>query len=368
MNGIRCIAILILVIHHTEKLKLRIGVPNFYEEMASRKLGMIALNSFFILSGFVITYLLFHEKKRSGGIAIKNFYIRRALRIVPLYIVLTIAAFFLFPLFDGLYPEGMKARVTDDFWVKFSLFAVFLPHVSKAIYGLVPPISHLWSIGVEEQFYAIWPWTIRKSKVFIRTLLISLVVYYVLTGILHLMVHQWGMPEYRKLLHFVVLARADMFIIGGIGAYAYFKKLRILDYVYKRSLQWIAYAVTIALLALDIKYPLFNIKIHALVSCFFILNITTNPKTILKLENALLNYVGRISYGIYLFHPIAILFTFYLTSRFNLVTSQWFDVLLYFIVFFLTLSLSTVSYEFFEKRFLKLKQRFSSVQTGELIR
>ncbi|MFM7901642.1 MAG: efflux RND transporter periplasmic adaptor subunit, partial [Bacteroidota bacterium] len=107
---------------------------------------------FFALSGFLITYLLLEEKKK-GEVNIRNFYIRRILRIWPLYylfVALTLITTFFFDV---------------SFEYKSILFYIFLlANIPFIFGGHIPFLSHFWSLGVEEQFYSFWPWVVKKSK------------------------------------------------------------------------------------------------------------------------------------------------------------------------------------------------------------
>ena len=86
LNGLRFIAALLVIVHHIEQLKYIYGLPNNFSSSFVQIIGELGVILFFVLSGFLITYLLLEEEKRTTTIAVKNFYLRRVLRIWPAWI------------------------------------------------------------------------------------------------------------------------------------------------------------------------------------------------------------------------------------------------------------------------------------------
>jgi peptidoglycan/LPS O-acetylase OafA/YrhL len=119
--------------------------------------GGLGVSFFFVLSGFLITYLLLEEKENQGRIDIKKFYIRRILRIWPLYFLIVVLSLFLFPLFKGTVPANFPIRFATDqlnpwLYVGFAGNFDYLWHgISNVLIGV------LWSVSIEEQFYVFWP-------------------------------------------------------------------------------------------------------------------------------------------------------------------------------------------------------------------
>ena len=117
---------------------------------------------FFVLSGFLITYLLLKERQSNNSIAIGKLYLRRAFRIWPLYYLIFILGFFVLPYFDVFAVPGQDVFFQPNFWGNLTLYALFMPNLAFSIYTTaVPNIGQSWSIGVEEQFYLVWPLLIR---------------------------------------------------------------------------------------------------------------------------------------------------------------------------------------------------------------
>ena len=100
LNALRFFAAFLVIVTHIELLKGQLGFSNSWKFLEQFNLGGLGVYFFFVLSGFLITYLLIHEKEKTGTIKIKAFYIRRLLRIWPLYYFITLLAFFILPNFE----------------------------------------------------------------------------------------------------------------------------------------------------------------------------------------------------------------------------------------------------------------------------
>ena len=160
LDGIRFIGALMVIIHHIEQNKSVFGIRNAWTNSVIQSIGPLGVNLFFTLSGFLITYLLIHEYNSNKAIDIKSFYIRRILRIWPLYFLLIILGFFLLPL---VVPAEFNVFNLPNYGQRLLLFCTFLPNVSYIVNGTTPFVHQLWSIGVEEQFYLVWPLLILLS-------------------------------------------------------------------------------------------------------------------------------------------------------------------------------------------------------------
>ena len=160
------------------------------------------------------------------------------------------------------------------------------------------------------------------------------------------------------------MSKLECMALGGLGAYMLFnKKEELLSFVYKPLSQIIA-LISIPLLIYFIPTPFEDI-LHLLFSISFlviILNVAGNEKSFLRFENRTLQYLGRISYGFYMFHVMCIVFTIHTLDKYmgldNDITPQQ-HILLYGISFLLTVALSSLSYHIFEKAFIRLKDKYA---------
>lgn len=115
--------------------------------------GVSGVNFFFVLSGFLITYLLLAEKANTGRIAIGAFYMRRILRIWPLYYFVVLVGFVIIPFVQGKLGQATSERGNILYYLAF--IGNFDVKPTSAVLGI------LWSIAVEEQFYLVWPIVFR---------------------------------------------------------------------------------------------------------------------------------------------------------------------------------------------------------------
>lgn len=320
---------------------------------------------FFVLSGFLITYLLFKEKEANGRIAIGKFYLRRAFRIWPLYYLIFLLGFFVLPCFDFFAVPGQDIFFKQNFWGNLMLYALFMPNLAFSIYTTaVPNIGQAWSIGVEEQFYLLWPLLIRKSKNVLKSILWIAGTVIILKGILLLATPYFKSESLVVLKKFLAMSKLECMALGGLGAYVLFnKKEEILRIAYNPISQ-IASVLIIPILIYftptafeDILHLLFSISFLVI-----ILNVASNEKSLLRFENRVLQYLGRISYGFYMFHVMCIVFTIHFLDKYvgldnDINTPQ--HLLLYGISFLLTVAVSSLSYHIFEKAFIRLKDKYA---------
>lgn len=320
---------------------------------------------FFVLSGFLITYLLLKEKESFQTIHIGKFYLRRAFRIWPLYYLIFILGFFVLPNLALFAVPGQDVFFTQNFWGNLVLYAFFMPNLAFSIYTTaVPNIGQSWSIGVEEQFYLLWPLLIRKSKNVLKSILWIAGGVITLKGVLLLSFPFVKLETLVVIKKFLAMSKLECMAIGGLGAYILFnKKEKLLRIIFKPTSQVLA-VLLIPMLIYFIPTAFEDI-LHLLFSVSFlviILNVAGNEKVLLRFENRLLQYLGRISYGFYMFHVMCIVFTIHTLDKYiglnNDVTTPQ-HVLLYGISFLLSVAVSSLSYHIFEKAFIRLKDKFA---------
>jgi len=320
---------------------------------------------FFVLSGFLITYLLLKEKESNKTVQIGKFYLRRAFRIWPLYYLIFILGFFVLPNLELFAVPGQDVFFNQNFWGNLLLYAFFMPNLAFSIYTTaVPNIGQSWSIGVEEQFYLLWPLLLRKSKNVLKSILWIAGSIIALKGILLLSFPFIKLEALVVIKKFLAMSKLECMALGGLGAYVLFnKKEEVLRIIYKPVSQIMA-VVVIPILIYFIPTA-FEDVLHLLFSVSFlviILNVAGNEKVLLRFENSILQYLGRISYGFYMFHVMCIVFTIHILDKYigldnDITTPQ--HILLYGISFLLTVAVSSLSYHIFEKAFIRLKDKYA---------
>jgi peptidoglycan/LPS O-acetylase OafA/YrhL len=166
LNGLRFIAAFLVIAHHVEQIKSIYGLDSYWGRSPFITIvGDLGVVLFFVLSGFLITYLLLEEERKTNSIKVGNFYFRRVLRIWPLYFLTILLALFVLPnLSLFILPGYEKDVIYEQLPSKILFYLLFLPNLVSPLLGVVPYASHTWSIGTEEQFYLVWPVMLKFMK------------------------------------------------------------------------------------------------------------------------------------------------------------------------------------------------------------
>jgi peptidoglycan/LPS O-acetylase OafA/YrhL len=350
LNELRAIASLSVIFFHLQSYFSEIGIS----EVAFMKLGNAGVILFFVLSGFLITYLLLDEKRNNNDISIRHFYVRRILRIWPLYFLYIAVLVLLFV--TGVISEKHS-------YIKLLFYIFFLGTIPQwlSIPGF-PLLGHYWSLGVEEQFYAFWPWLIKKSNNALRIIFIVWLVFFSLKIVSRVLI-ALNKQQDSLLYQFGEVFNFHSMAIGGLSAAVFFyKKDRILKIIYHPVAQ-IAAWIFLLLTAFDLRHlivpSIFFQEVFGCSTAIIIINTISNPKPVFRIYNSVLDFLGKISFGLYVYHSLVmyILFTycsfiFHFTPVLNYAVAH-------ILVILLTTAVSWVSYVYFEKRFLLLKERFS---------
>lgn len=322
--------------------------------------GNLGVNFFFVLSGFLITYLLIEEKKLNGKINITRFWIRRILRIWPLFYSCVIFGFFIFPFFKTLMGQ------TPNETASLLHYLTFLNNFDFINKGL-PDASNLgvlWSVAIEEQFYLLWPLILfflpikRYWIVFTSIIMISIVFRgYNDTYMMH---------EYHTLS-----------CIGDMAVGSFFAwrmnlnkgfKLKIINL----SKNWITLIYLICFVLFFFKDELLTVNFFTrvterlIISIIFgliILEQSFSKNSIFKMSNfKRISKLGLITYGLYCLHFIGILIAINITKILDFNTKIW-QVLLIdtSLALIITIFISKLSFNYLEKPFLKIKNKFSYI-------
>lgn len=363
LNSLRFIAAFLVVLHHAETIRLKYELPNLHHIGLFRN-GDNAVTFFFVLSGFLITYLLLKEHNRTQTISIKNFYVKRVLRIWPLYFLLVLIGTILVPFaFEVLH---INYEMPYNFQQVWAYFIFFLPGLVTFFFGH-HPLEPLWSIGIEEVFYLIWAPLFKFGKKHILAILISILV----IKIILLTIAQFWLQN-PLLIYLIHIFRFEAMAIGGLGAYFIYHHNKNLStlIIYKKASQLVIYSVLVVYLlffsTIDhwlwktiFETPIVSsILINALF-LYLIIGVSLVDQNIFKMRSKAMNYLGEISYGIYMYHLILIfgciqLFKNLLMQLSTLVSS----VLFYGIVIGAVVIVSVISKKLFEDYFLKYKSKF----------
>lgn len=363
LNGLRFIASFLVIIHHIEQIKSISKIDNYWEAIPFvRIIGKLGVVLFFVLSGFLITYLLLAEEYFFKNISIRKFYMRRILRIWPLYFLIIFLAFFVLPNVDIFTFQGYgKDVIYSNLLLKLFLYVIFFPNLVLALLGIVPYASHTWSIGTEEQYYLVWPIILKYFKKYRIILMLFIILSYLALDKILSTHYSDILPCKNVVKAFWSSFNIDCMAIGGIYAILLFQKSKILKLLQNNIVFYLTLILVVFLMLKGVYIPYVQYEFYSVLFGIIILNFATNEKIQISLENRVLNYLGNISYGLYMYHPIAIVLALAITSSINFITN-W---LLYPLSFALTIIIAGLSYKYYETFFLKFKTKFSNIISGK---
>ncbi len=306
---------------------------------------------FFVLSGFLITTLLLKEKLRTGKISLRHFYIRRALRILP------VAYLFLLVLIVLNACLHLQVHLID-------FIASFLFFKNLSLRN-EPYTAHLWSLAVEEQFYIIFPFLLsyNTNRYFIIALTIIIIIPVVsILGNYHVSV-LFANPTVAfitKVIMYSFWKGPVIILIGSVFSILIFKG--IIKPEKLSSKYFISFILLTIAIVIHSKTFVFYTKYLSeylstiLIAYAILLSINTKNLLSVILENGILVKIGILSYSLYIWQQL------FIGSR---AWEPWMQMLgsspLYLIILvkvMATFVIAGLSYYLFESKFLKLKSRF----------
>lgn len=339
LDGLRGIAILMVLLAHTDVL--------------GGSFGLMGVQIFFVLSGFLITSLLVQEWSRTGDISLRAFYWRRALRLLPaLYVMLSILLIYgaIFHTRAEFLQDWKDARAAIFYYSNWVL--AFNPELMKYL-------ANTWTLSIEEQFYIIWPvlllFMLRRCS---RETVLNLT----LLGIFLAWFTRFLMIAATTASPMRILrgsdTHTDAFLLGAvIGILLSSGPLPRWPWI-RTALSWGALISTIGLAGMGwVCNPLqesviiFGWFLMCLFASVIMLQLMFAPGILsrLALENPLIVYVGKVSYGLYLWHsPIIIILRDYFP----------FDWKCKSLAVLLSALATVCSYYLVERPFLRFKKQF----------
>ena len=364
LDGLRFICFLAVFLYHCNETIF----PNISNSTTRAVLnflfrnGNLGVNIFFVLSGFLITFLLIKEKEIRGTISLGNFYLRRILRIWPLFYLCIFLGFVIFPLIK--YKSVPSPFEISNVWSYLFFagnfdFIKIWPSPPDALNLLV-----LWSVAVEEQFYLTWPVILK----YLSKKNYPLVFLIIISGTL--VFRTFYISSY-PVLHFNTLSVIGDMALGGLVAYACSMPSVILYEItrMKRSVIILIYLIAIVVILLKdhiFLSPATVVFERIILGTFFAFVIAEQNfanNSFFKFSNfKIISRLGIYTYGLYCLHFIGILVAEKISDKLHLSgTTLLSSFVITLIALLATILLALISYHFFEKWFLKLKDRFAII-------
>lgn len=346
---------------------LKIIAPGFYNtiEFLFRH-GYLGVNFFFVLSGFLITYLLLREKELNGSIHVGKFYARRILRIWPLYYLCIIIGFVLFPVMKQLTGESSVESASPVY------YALFLANFDYMHTWPVKPeailLSVLWSVAVEEQFYLTWPLLLslitRKFFPFIFPAIILL-------SLLFRSFYTNDSETDHAVRYFHTFSLIGDMAVGGLFAYLLSFENRFHRFITDMPKSLIAGVYVCTFLIVLFKSLLFTCGVpvvfeRLVIAVFFGLIIAEqnfSRNSLFKMGNyKIVTRLGIYTYALYCLHLLGMYGTVKVIGILNLSLENWMVAIAASIIaLVLSVVISYGSYHLFEKWFLRLKDKFAFI-------
>lgn len=352
LDSLRFIAFFLVLIHHAPyltQIKLWDTLHNY---------GWVGVDIFLCLSAFLFSKLLLAEHQKTGDVKISYFYIRRILRIWPLYFFFT-ALILIISISEVGWSKEMSIRLIGLLTFTDNILTSFLGYNLILLY-----VAHIWTISYEEQVYLVIPWLLRffyRHKAITNWLIligIALVFSAVRATLIYLnLAHPaiWVLP----FTHFES-------VIGGLVI-----GLGLLDPILKKVNVWIQLALGIISLyivtilpnifliqwKLMLTYPLVGAGVSLILSS--VLQGGLGPLSS-WMKQPLPRYLGKISYGLYVYHISILGLLHKLIPKDDSLAYPIINLMLAFVI---TVLISTISYEFFEKPFQRIKSKFTVIES-----
>lgn len=370
LDGLRFLCFFAVFLHHCYLSFFsytKESAPGFFGAQEFLfKYGTLGVNFFFVLSGFLITFLLLKEKELTGTIHVGNFYVRRILRIWPLYFLCLLIGFVLFPMMKKMGGEVMQESANPWYYIflagNFDYMNTW-PEKPDAIL-----LSVLWSVCVEEQFYLTWPVILKFTPVkyykyiFLAIILFSLGFRAFYTD---------GTEADHAVRYFHTFSLIGDMALGGLMAYYVSFPNKFQSFVNNMGRPTVA-----AIYAGAIGFSLFKeyifrcgvpVIFERLVIGFFfgmiILEQNYAKGSLFKLgRSKLLSRLGIYTYGMYCLHLLGMYAAVRVVVKMGWPeNNMWVAIGSALLGLVLSIVISLASFHFFEKWFLKLKNRFAFI-------
>jgi peptidoglycan/LPS O-acetylase OafA/YrhL len=238
--------------------------------------------AFFVLSGYVVSYRLLLETQTTGAINLRAFYRRRAWRLLPSYYAVVFVGAVILPLCGVTAPSPPAL-------LSILLLAPQLLHAYHWPAGVLFP---LWSIGVEQMFYAVFPLLLRRVPL-VRVCL-GVIAGWTLLSALAFALNSPLLPLLRVM-------RFECMAVGGLAAWLVVNRSRWLRLVYHRAAEITAIALALVGSVVPFAVPLADLILSVIIAVFLV-NLSTHPQPQLRLEWRWSRAAGHLSYGLYLWH------------------------------------------------------------------
>jgi peptidoglycan/LPS O-acetylase OafA/YrhL len=352
LDGIRGMAIILVLIFHL-----------FSNHLPIAKIGWVGVDLFFVLSGFLITGILLRSKKRSAYF--KNFFSRRVLRIFPLYYLVLISFMLIVPALNFTsYINNSKYLINNQ--VYFWLYTQNWIASFDNNWPIGNPLSHFWSLAVEEQFYLFWPFLMYyfKDKNLKWVCIIIILCSIIFRNILVFGGFSWVSAYVNT------FARLDTLAIGSLLAILINYNRELVESNSKSVMIFSGFVLLCTVVvsrSAGFANPAIQSFGYTIIAIFFSSIITFSLVSgsffEILFSNKIMRFFGKYAYGLYVYHVIFLrVFAKSINTKyFSIIGNQLYaDYFTSFSILFASIIISFASFQLFENRILYFKKYFNS--------
>jgi peptidoglycan/LPS O-acetylase OafA/YrhL len=354
LDVLRFVAFFLVYVQHS--ISLEVDSPRWLVALGYS--AVLGVPVFFTLSAYLITELLTMEKRSTGSVDVRSFYIRRILRIWPLYFLILGGVF----AFSRLYGHAPIS------FPELTAYIFFAGNWYAGQHGLMGSGgAALWSISVEEQFYLIWPLLVRfltrrrLGTVCCVAWVLSQIAVFAICLSSNAADHALWTNSLTQLQYLALGAGASLFPNGSIPVFRSITRLAM-----AATALLIFYAPTLILVPTSLVEnpppPIIGLELLATGAAATLLLFAFLDSSLFEGWHAF-RYLGRISYGLYVYHMLCIRAVWRAALQFHAELSQITAAVLGMV---LTIAVASVSYRYFESPFLRIKVRFEAVRSRAL--
>lgn len=349
LNTLRFIAAFFIIAMHIQYNQKVMGLPTLPKYAF---LGKGAVSFFFTLSGFLITYIRLGEYDKTGSMDLKKFFKNRFFRLAPVYYLVIISGLFFY--WIVLPKLGVGFDLEYNLSTAALLYSLFLPNVMNSLYHVGGILNVSWSIGAQEQFYFFFLPFIKKHMKYIQVFLWILIAISIVVNIANALD---AFPITEGWKWFINTLRFHFMGIGAIlGYYLKYKKEQLLSlWVFsKKWLQLFLAGLLVAWYSFKTSSQFINATVTFPLSFLYgwlIINVSSNPKNIIRIDHKILDWVGQRTYGIYMYHMFVVYAVtfFFVKTQFLQEHYAVYMAVFYVLVFGITIGLSHLSYTYMEQ-------------------
>lgn len=321
--------------------------------------GIIGVQFFFVLSGFLITHIIVSEKGRKGKLNFKDFFVRRILRIWPLFYLLLLIVYLIPIILKGF----IVFNTAKDYESNLLVTAFFLENYRMILCPSLPNVlelSVMWSVCVEEHFYIIWGVLLSfLNKNNLPVLIIICLLFGPIARYIYVV------NGYDPTLD--IFTNIDLFAYGAIPAYLFsFRQERVfyrLNKIPRQIQRLIAFAILFLIMLLaqikDNYFLIVSTTVMGIFASLLILLILPKDSPVKIAEKNIFSKLGVYTYGLYLYHILVVVVLIKVFEHYHIdYLIPQIAALFVILAFAFTFILSFISYQLFEKHFLKMKRFF----------